>query len=84
LLQASGFTTDSIQVLSRPVDAPSTGAAHGRPQFSQQQPGAGFAQPDARSFGKQEQAGREQKPLHTSRKGDDEISSARAGGSLYV
>ena len=84
LLQASGFATDSIQVLSRPADAPSPGAAHGWPQFSQQQAGAGFAQPDARSFGKQGQAGREQKPPNTSRKGDDEISSARAGGSLYV
>jgi len=84
LLQASGFTTDSIQVLSRPAEAPSNGAGSGLPQFSQQQTGAGFAQPDARSFGKQGQAAREHKPPNQSRKGDPEISSARAGGSLYV
>jgi hypothetical protein len=85
LLQANGFTTDSIQVLSRPADAPSTGAAPGWPQFSQQQQaGAGFAQPDARSFGKQGQAGREPKTPNQSRKADDEISSAGTGGSLYV
>jgi chemotaxis protein MotD len=85
LLQANGFTTDSIQVLSRPADAPSTGAAPGWPQFpQQQQAGAGFAQPDARSFGKQGQAGREPKTPNQSRKADDEISSAGAGGSLYV
>jgi len=84
LLQANGFTTDSIQVLSRPAEAPSTGAGSGWPQFSGQQTGAGFAHPDARSFGKQGQAAREHKPLNQNRKGDDEISGARAGGSLYV
>jgi chemotaxis protein MotD len=84
LLQASGLATDSIQVLSRPVEPAPSGVAHGWPQFSQQQAGAGFAQADARSFGKQGQAGREHKTLNPSRKGDDEISSAGAGGSLYV
>jgi chemotaxis protein MotD len=83
LLQASGLTTDSIQVLSRPAEPATGGVAHGWPQFSQQA-GAGFAQADARSFGKQGQAGREQKILNPSGNGDDEISGASAGGSLYV
>jgi flagellar hook-length control protein FliK len=87
LLQASGITTDAVIVLSRPADliAPSTGAAPGPSQLSQQQQaGAGFAQPDARSFGKQGQAGREQKTVQPSRKSEDEVGRARAGGSLYV
>lgn len=84
LLQASGLTTDSVLVLSRPVEPAPSGAAHGWPQFSQQQAGAGFTQADARSFGKQGQAGREHRTLNPSRKGDDEISNAGAGGSLYV
>jgi len=53
-------------------------------QFSQQQAGAGLAQADAGSFGKQGQAGREHKTLNQRQTADDEISSAGANGSLYV
>jgi chemotaxis protein MotD len=87
LLQASGITTDTVIVLSRPADpvATSTSTAPGSSQLpQQQQAAAGFAQPDARSFGKQGQSGREQKTVQPSRKSEDEVGRARAGGSLYV
>jgi hypothetical protein len=87
LLQASGIATDAVVVLSRPQDASgaATGGGAGWPQLGQQQQAAsGFAEPDARSFGRQSQAGREQKTPQPSGKSDDEIGGTRAGGSLYV
>ena len=85
LLQGSGVGADGLLVLSRPRDnvGPPTGLP--LPQFTAPQQGdQGFAHPDARSFAKQGQGGREQRNLQASQKTDDEISSARPGGSLYV
>ena len=85
LLQGSGVGADGILVLSRPRDnvGPSTGLP--LPQFAAPQQGdQGFGHPDARSFAKQGQGGRDQRNFQASQKTDDEISSARPGGSLYV
>ena len=85
LLQGSGVGADGILVLSRPRDNVGPPTALPLPQFTAPQQGdQGFAHPDARSFAKQGQGGREQRNLQASQKTDDEISSARPGGSLYV